>query len=207
VLNPEQMADAVNGLPQIAAHWATHCGAGVYVGSNLGERERMQNQQSGTEPKVLRPSPLPIDMLANPKVVLMAVGFLGLALDLFVRPISPTGLALLLLAATPWILQAWALRAQPAASNTLRRVAQTQAPAQASTRAGIQEQRNDTSGQKTSVSKPERPSQPAAENVKKVHPAEAAARQLPRRPSGSELERRPVSPRSSEIQTSPPRTA
>jgi hypothetical protein len=96
-----RMDDRVNGMPQIAAHWTPHCSAGVYVGSILSERERMQSRQHGTEAKVLRPSPLPVDMLANPKVVPMAIGLLRLAVDLFVRPISLTGLALILLAATP----------------------------------------------------------------------------------------------------------
>ena len=53
--------------------------------------------------------------LADPRVVLLAVGLLGLALDLFVRPISWVGLALIVLATSPWILQAWSQRPAPGA--------------------------------------------------------------------------------------------
>jgi hypothetical protein len=146
-------------------------------------------------------------MLADPRVVLMAIGLLGLALDLFVRPISVTGLALILLAATPWVLQAWALRNQRVASTNLGRAAGTEAPLQPSTRAPNQGQRIDTSGQDAGVSRPERPSQPTAENMRKVQAAEAAARQLPRAVGRPEVDRRPVSPRSSEARVNPPRTA
>ena len=167
----------------------------------------MQNQRNGTGPKMLRPSPSPIDMLADPRVVLMAIGLLGLALDLFVRPISLTGLALILLAATPWVLQAWARRNQPVESTDLGRTAQTEAPPQRSTRAPHQEPGSKTSGQNAGGSRPERPSKPTAEPVRKVQTTEPAARQLPRAADISEVERRPVSLRSSEVRPSPPRTA
>lgn len=202
----ELMADAPNGLPQISAKGATQCSTNVYAGANLREREPMQNQPIGTEPQK-PPSPSLVDMLGDPRAVLMAIGLLGLALDLFVRPISLAGLALILLAATPWVLQAWALRNQRVASTNLGRAAETEAPHQRSTRAPNQGQRNDRSGQDAGVSKPERPSQSTADNVRKVQVAEAAARQLPRAAGGSEVDRRPVSPRSSEARVNPPRTA
>jgi hypothetical protein len=199
---PERMADAVNGLPQIAAHRAALCPPGIYVNSNLSERQRMQNQRNATQLEVLRPSPLPLHRLASPKVVLMAVGLLGLVLDLFVRPISVTGLALIVLATTPWILQAWTLRAQPMVSNTFGRAAHTEVALQSSMRKATQEPKNDTSGQKIGVTRPERPSQPAADAIRKVQPAEPTARQLPLEASRSELQRRPAPPGGSELRTS-----
>ena len=201
------MADAPHGLPQIAANGTPHRRGGVYAGANLRERECMQNQRNDTGPKPLRPSPSPVDMLADPRVVLMAIGLLGLALDLFVRPISLTGLALILLAATPWVLQAWALKNQRVASTSFGGAAETEASHQRSTRSPDQEQGNNTSGQNAGVIRPERPSQPAAGTVRKIQAAEPAAGQLPRTTGGSELERRPVSPRSAEVQASRPRTA
>ena len=173
----------------------------------MREREHMQNQRNGTGPKMPRPSPSPIDMLADPRVVLMAIGLLGLALDFFVRPMSLTGLALILLAATPWVLQAWARRNQPVESTDLGRTAHTEAPPQRSTRAPNQDQGNKTSEQNAAASRPERPSQPTAEPVRKVQMAEPAARQLPRAAGFSEVERSPISPRSSDVRASPPRTA
>ena len=53
---------------------------GVYVAPNLSERELMQNRQNGTKLNALRSSALPLDMLANPKAVLMALRLAGLAL-------------------------------------------------------------------------------------------------------------------------------
>jgi hypothetical protein len=201
------MAEPMNGLPQITRHWTARCSAGVYVGSNLREPECMQNQQSSAEAKVLRPSPFSFDMMANPKVVLMGAGLLGLAVDLFVRPISPAGLALILLATAPWILQAWVLRPQFGTSNIVRPTAQAEAAVQGPTRKALQEQRNDTSGQKTGAGRPERLSQPTAGTIRKVPPAEPAARQLPLGAGGSELERGRALTPGSEIRASPPRTA
>ena len=201
------MADAPNGLPQITADRTRHRSSGLYAGANLREREHMRNQRNGTGPKTLRPSPSPIDMLADPRVVLMAIGLLGLTLDLFVQPISLTGLALILLAATPWVLQAWARRNQPVESTDLGRTAHTEAPPQRSTRAPHQDQGNKTSGQNAGGSRLERPSQPTAEPVRKVQTTEPPARQLPRAAGISGVERRPVSPRSSEVRASSPRTA
>jgi hypothetical protein len=207
MLTQEPIADARNGLPQITADRTRHRSSGVYAGANLREREHMQNQRNGTGPTMLRPSPSPIDTLADPRVVLMAIGLLGLALDLFVRPISLTSLALILLAATPWVLQAWARRNQPVESTDLGRTARTEAPPQRSPRAPSQGQENETSGQNAGASRPERPSQLTAEPVRKVQTTEPAARQLPRAAGISEVERRPVSPRSSDVRASPPRTA
>ena len=201
------MADAPNGLPQITVDRTRHRSSGVYAGANLREREHMQNQLNGTGPTMLRPSPSPIDLLADPRVVLMAIGLLGLALDLFVRPISLTGLALILLAATPWVLQAWARRNQPVESTDSGRTAQTGGPPQPSKRAPHQEQGYKTSGQNAGRSRPERPSQPTAEPVRKVQTTEPSARHLPRAAGISEVEHRPVSPRSSEVRANPPRTA
>jgi hypothetical protein len=167
----------------------------------------MQNHRNGTEDGMLRPSPWPIDMLADPRVILMAIGLSGLALDLFVRPISLAGLALILLASTPWVFQVWALRNQPFASTNLGRTADTGAPLQRSTRAPSQEERSNTSGQNAGVGISERPSRPAAGTVRKVGAAEPAALQLPRAAGGPEVERRPVSPRSAEIRANPPRIA
>jgi hypothetical protein len=73
-VNLEQMADALNGLPQIAVNWTILRIPTVYVAANLSEREHMQNQQNGTEPKALRPSPLPVDMSPNPDPLLPARG-------------------------------------------------------------------------------------------------------------------------------------
>lgn len=173
----------------------------------MREREHMQNQRNGTGPKMSRPSPSPIGMLADPRVVLMAIGLSGLALDFFVRPMSLTGLALILLAATPWVLQAWARRNQPVVSTDLGRAAQTEAPPQRSTRAPNQDPGNKASELNAAASRPVRPSQPTPEPVRKVQMAEPAARQLPRTAGISEVERRPVSPRSSDVRASPPRTA
>jgi hypothetical protein len=200
------VADAPNGLPQITADRTRHPSPGVYAGVNLREREHMQNQRNGG-PKMLRPSPSSTDMLADPRVVLMAIGLFGLALDLFVRPISLTGLALIMLAATPWVLQAWALRNQRVASTNLGRTAQTEAQPQHSTRVPSQEQGKKTSGQNDGVSRAERPSQPTVETIKKVQAAEAAARQRSRATGGAEFERRSGSRPSSEVRASPPRTA
>jgi hypothetical protein len=57
---------------------------------------------------------MPLHRLADPRVVLLAVGLFGLAIDLFVRPLSWIGLALIVLAASPWLLQAWSQRSLPA---------------------------------------------------------------------------------------------
>jgi hypothetical protein len=70
----------------------------------------MQKQPNAAELDELGPLNSPLAVLANPKVVLMAAGALGLAIDLFVRPLSWVGLALLVLATMPWTLQAWSER-------------------------------------------------------------------------------------------------
>jgi hypothetical protein len=70
----------------------------------------MQNQPNTAGPAGLGPFNMRIAMLAQPKVVLMAAGLLGLAIDLFVRPLSWVALALIVLATVPWTLQAWSQR-------------------------------------------------------------------------------------------------
>ena len=70
----------------------------------------MQNHPIDAAPGRTGPSDLLLAGLADPRVVLLAVGLLGLAVDLFVRPLSWVGLALIVLATSPWILQAWSQR-------------------------------------------------------------------------------------------------
>jgi hypothetical protein len=70
----------------------------------------MQNQKNAQTGKSTAGLERRTARAANPKVVLMVVGVVGVLLDLFVRPISPIGLALILLATAPWILQAWSQR-------------------------------------------------------------------------------------------------
>ena len=78
----------------------------------------MQNLPNEAGPKRPGPPNVSLAALAQPKVVLLAAGLLGLAVDLFVRPLSWVGLALIVLATMPWLLQAWSLRAAPAAKGT-----------------------------------------------------------------------------------------
>jgi hypothetical protein len=96
--------------------------------------------------------------LADPRVVLLAVGLLGLALDLFVRPISWVGLALILLATTPWILQAWSQR-----------------PSRGATRAPVSRLPGDSSAPAGKA--PRAQQQPAApETIRRAPPTEPAQR-------------------------------
>src|SRR5690606_32242882 len=91
---------------------------------DLGERREMPNQTSKAGPGGLGQFRLPAATLGHPKVVLVAAALLGLGLDLFVRPLSWVGFALILLATTPWLLQAWTQR-----SATLARPASPPRPA------------------------------------------------------------------------------
>jgi hypothetical protein len=77
----------------------------------------MQNHPNKVGPGGPEPSDSPLAALAQPRLVLLAVGLLGLALDIFVRPLSWIGLALIVLASSPWILQAWSERVVPAATS------------------------------------------------------------------------------------------
>lgn len=198
------MPDAVNGLPQIAAHPTTPCRAGIYVSSNLSERERMQNQRNGTEPEGLRRPHLPVHLLADPKVVLMTVGFLGLGLDLLVQPLSVAGLALIVLATSPWILQAWTHRAQPITAKVGGPAREIAPRDQIPPRKARQEQTTDSNGRVIGEARPERPPQPTA--VRGGQPPEARARQLPLEAGHSELERRPPTLVGAENRASRPRT-
>jgi hypothetical protein len=69
--------------------------------------QNLPNEAGRNAPGPLR---LPLAALTQPKVVLLAAGLLGLAVDLFVRPLSWIGLALIVLATLPWALQAWSER-------------------------------------------------------------------------------------------------
>ena len=203
--NKERTAHALNGLSQIDGLRTAHRDLDVYASADLRKRRHMQNQRIGTEPRMLGPLPSPAAMLADPKVVLMAMGLSGLVLDVFVRPISLAGLALILLAATPWILQAWTLNNQrvasanmePAAGDTLRR----------STRGPNERQEMNASGQSTQAMKRERPPQSTADDIRTARPNEPGPRQIPRSEGASQVERRPLAPRRPEAKSSPPRTA
>jgi hypothetical protein len=70
----------------------------------------MQNQPRAAGPDGLAPFNSSLATIAHPKVVLLAAGLVGLAIDLFVRPLSWVGLALIVLATAPWMLQAWSER-------------------------------------------------------------------------------------------------
>jgi hypothetical protein len=80
----------------------------------------MQNHPIDAAPGRTGPSDLLLAGLADPRVVLLAVGLLGLVVDLFVRPLSWVGLALIVLATSPWILQAWSQRSVRGASPPAR---------------------------------------------------------------------------------------
>ncbi len=67
----------------------------------------MQNQPQKAGPVGSGPSFSSLAVLTQPRVVLPAVGLLGLAIDLFVRPLSWVGLGLIALVAMPWLFQAW----------------------------------------------------------------------------------------------------
>lgn len=98
------------GPPQFCTERASLGTPGVYERPDFGERDEMQNQQHSQTAKPMAGLQWRSAGAASPKVVLMVVGVVGLLLDLFVRPISPIGLALILLATAPWILQAWSQR-------------------------------------------------------------------------------------------------
>ena len=79
----------------------------------------MENQQSASAKRPGAALQARIHSLASPKFVLTTIGLSGLLVDLFIRPISGVGLALILLASAPWILQAWSQgsRSQPATGS------------------------------------------------------------------------------------------
>ena len=85
----------------------------IYAGADFGKRGSMPNHANDAVPGAAGAFESLSARLADPRVVLLAVGLLGLALDLFVRPISWVGLSLIVLATAPWILQAWSQRSAP----------------------------------------------------------------------------------------------
>jgi hypothetical protein len=107
-------------------------------------------------------------MLADPRVILMTIGLSGLALDLFVRPISLAGLALILLAFHSMGFAGLGAQKSARRIDQSGRTAETGAPLQRSTRAPSREQRNNTGGQNAGVGISERPSQTAAGTVRKI---------------------------------------
>jgi hypothetical protein len=193
----------LNGLPQIRSEWATHRLYGVYAAPEFGNRRGMQNQPNAAGPGGLGPPNSPVAQLANPKVVLMAAGVLGLAIDLFVRPLSWVALALIVLATAPWILQAWSQRSGPAAKRGL-------APAPAKAAVAVEpagkprpEQRIVPSGQRA-VAAPAEDSAVAARATPRAPPADPQARKPSMAARAADGEPRAAAPRPVQAGTHPP---
>ena len=83
----------------------------------------MQNQQIARERSDAMRLRLNFARLPGPRIVLLGVGVIAFAIDLFVRPVSLVGLALILLATLPWTIQAWAERNATAPTSSSERAA------------------------------------------------------------------------------------
>lgn len=197
----------LNGLPQIIAEWTPRGDRGIYVGADFSQRNAMQNQQNAPDRRQLGRFFLPIASVAKPATILMAVGLGGLFVDLFVQPISPIGLSLILLAAAPWLLQIWSLRLQPVAPGAPCTRAQPETGMQVSPRRPCPEPRSGSSGQNAGASKTGEPSPPARANPRRIQPLEPATRQLPLAEADSTAEHRPAKLGSSPSRPHPARTA
>lgn len=96
----------------------------IYAARQLGERAAMQNSSLAGERAGPDHRAISVQDIASPKVVMLAAGTLALVVDLFVRPVTPVGLALIVLATSPWIVQAWSERPArpraPAAASPAR---------------------------------------------------------------------------------------
>jgi hypothetical protein len=177
------------------------------VSPNFSQRSDMQNQQNALVGKWGARFPLPVDAVANPKVVLMVVGLFGLFMDLFIQPISMVGLALILLASMPWILQAWSLRSQLRKTSSSTTSAQSGSGAQDAPRRLAPDQRSHTSAPRAGPSKAEQPALATAADPRRVKPAAPEARTPRPAAAGSEAEYRTAAASDPQMRTAPLRRA
>jgi hypothetical protein len=177
------------------------------VSPNFSQRSGMQNQENALVGKRGGSFPLSVDAVANPKVVLMVVGLCGLFVDLFIQPISIVGLALILLASMPWILQTWSLRSRPRAPGASKTIGQAGSGAQDAPRRLAPEQSSHTSAPRAGPSKAEQPAPARAADPGRVQPAAPQARQPRPAAAPSEPLGRSAAAASPQIRTIPPRTA
>lgn len=173
----------------------------------MRKRRGMQNQPNEAGPLGLAAFDSPVAALAHPKIVLVAAGLFGLALDLFVRRLSWIGLALIVLATAPWILEAWTQRSARAV-----KAAPEPRPARAATptdpvREPRPEQRIVPGAQRAAVARPEQPALVAREAPRAVAPAAPPARQQQAQTRLPEDELRPAAPRPGQARSNPPKLA
>lgn len=151
----------------------------------------MQNQPHQAGPVGSAPSASPLARLAQPRIVLPAVGLLGLTIDLLVRPLSWVGLVLLVLVATPWLLEAW--------SETFRRSApagRAQVPSQDPVVETIARSRPGSRASAPASPRPEqRPAPAGGQRTAAPQPVQAPLpmREPPRTKASAEPAPRPVS--------------
>lgn len=145
---------------------------------------------------------LPLTALAQPRIVLLAAGLLGLTIDLFVRPLSWVGFALIGLATAPWMLQAWSQRSVPAATASKAPRAATGA-AEIPARAG---HRIASAGQSGGQAKPPAASTAVREAQRQTAPTDPAVRPPTRPVNVPEPDPRTVAPRPLPARTASPRS-
>jgi hypothetical protein len=177
------------------------------VSPNFSQRTDMQNQENALAGKRNGRFPSPVDAVANPKVVLMVVGLCGLFVDLFIQPISMVGLALILLAAMPWILQAWSLRSRPQAPSSSTTSARSGSGPQDAPRRPAPDQRSQTSAPRAGPNRAEQAALATAADPRRVQPSAPQAPQPCPAATPAEPQGRSDAVRSPQIRTIPPRTA